>query len=400
LRLRRVAALVAFAAIPCVAQQPAAQPPAETGWEWFVLPTLNFSSDDGFGYGALLDLYNYGDGVTPYRFMIRPIVLLTTKGRRDIVLLIDAPRLLPRGWRFDAFVGREQQLATPYFGIGNETVNDTTLSDQGDDFYYRYGKTQLRVAANVQRELSRSVRLIAGAGLVDVELDATPFDSGTTLLLQQLQQRQGVAAPTLPNDRYIFVRGGAVLDTRDREIGPTRGHWVDLLVQGANLNAGSSFARVTISARKYASLTSRLVFAQRLVVQQVNGGTPFFDLPTLQASQVSSSQPEGLGGGGSVRGISRNRYVGDGIAFSNSELRWRFKELKLLGKPAYLVGSAFLDAGRVWDGAIAAEELFSDLHAGYGGGLRLGLGPSFLVAFDFGKSSESTQIYIGLGYPF
>ena len=78
-------------------------------------------------------------------------MLLTTKGRRDVVLLIDAPKLLPKGWRFDAFVGREQQLATPYFGIGNETVNDTTLSDAPDDYYYRYGKTQLRVLAQRRR---------------------------------------------------------------------------------------------------------------------------------------------------------------------------------------------------------------------------------------------------------
>ena len=34
--------------------------------------------------------------------------------------------------------------------------------------------------------------------------------------------------------------------------------------------------------------------------------------------------------------------------------------------------------------------------------LRIGLGPSFVVALDAGRSpqSKSTQIYIGLGYPF
>jgi hypothetical protein len=98
--------------------------------------------------------------------------------------------------------------------------------------------------------------------------------------------------------------------------------------------------------------------------------------------------------------LSKNRYIGKGIAFYNGELRWRFKELKLLSKPAYLVGSGFVDVGRVWDGGIELGEITGDLHAGYGGGLRLGLGPSFLIAFDLGKSSESTQIYIGLGYPF
>jgi len=56
----------------------------------------------------------------------------------------------------------------------------------------------------------------------------------------------------------------------------------------------------------------------------------------------------------------------------------------------------------VWSESIKVGELASDLNSGYGGGLRVGLGPSFVVALDAGRSpqSNSTQIYIGLGYPF
>src|SRR6185436_15735743 len=140
MRLRQIAALLVIGASPSLAQPNAAQPPAETGWEFFGLPALNFNSNEGFGYGALLDLYNYGAGVKPYRFMIRPLVLITTKGRRDVAVLFDAPKLLPTGWRLDAYAGREQQLAMPYYGVGNTTVNDTTLSDPPDDYYYRYGR--------------------------------------------------------------------------------------------------------------------------------------------------------------------------------------------------------------------------------------------------------------------
>src|SRR5688572_14474254 len=114
-----IAAALVFAAAQAPAQQPASPPaPAETGWEWFGLPALNFNSDEGFGYGALLELYNYGSGAKPYRFMIRPLVLITTKGRRDVAVVFDAPQLLPLGWRLDAYAGREQQLAMPYYGVG------------------------------------------------------------------------------------------------------------------------------------------------------------------------------------------------------------------------------------------------------------------------------------------
>ena len=55
--------------------------------------------------------------------------------------------------------------------------------------------------------------------------------------------------------------------------------------------------------------------------------------------------------------------------------------------------------GRVWPDHFRIENAFSDLHASYGGGVRVGIGPSFIVATDVGHSSESTaSVYIGLGW--
>jgi len=382
---------VALFALTLAAPLGAQDTASKSDWEWFALPALNFNSDEGFGYGALLEFYNYGGGVKPYRIMIRPLLALSTKGKRDFTIAIDAPGLLPDGWRIDAFLGREQQLATPWYGVGNNTAKVETLMDPPDDYYYRYGKTQYRILTNVQKRVARGTRLLVGAGFSDITTDATPFDSGTTLLRQQLGP-----VPD-PEGRIASVRVGAVIDTRDREIGPTRGNWIDLLVQraGCACDLGSGYSRATLAARSYQSLTSKLVFAQRVVVQQTGKGVPFYDLATIQTS--SSNQGEGLGGSSSMRGIEKNRFTARGIAFANVELRYRFKEMRLIGKPAYLVASAFTDAGRVWDDVASNA---GGLHLSGGGGIRLGLGPSFLVAFDVGRSSESTQIYIGLGYPF
>jgi hypothetical protein len=45
------------------------------------------------------------------------------------------------------------------------------------------------------------------------------------------------------------------------------------------------------------------------------------------------------------------------------------------------------------------ETTFTDLHHGYGGGVRVGMGESFVVALDVGHSAEATApLYIGLGY--
>src|SRR5882672_2530890 len=97
------------------------------GWEFVGLPALNYNTDEGFGYGVLAEIYNYGNGLQPYKYTIQPTIFLTTKGRRDVVLFFDAPHVLPNDWRFDVSAAREQQLATPYYGVGNSTGYDSTL---------------------------------------------------------------------------------------------------------------------------------------------------------------------------------------------------------------------------------------------------------------------------------
>jgi hypothetical protein len=372
--------------------QDVAKPPA-TGWEFVGLPALNFSSDEGFGYGLLLEAYNYGSGVQPYRFTIQPGFLLTTKGRRDFTLFIDAPNLLPQNWRLDAIVASEGHLATPYYGIGNSTSYNEQSEAPPNAYFYRYGRRRFRIASNLQRKIGASpARFLIGGGWTSVRTDATPFDSGTTLFAADFG-----TTPLRGDDS--FVRVGLIWDSRDREVGPRRGSWSDVLVQRVDdaIGATNNYTRVTATTRHYFSVTERLVFAQRLLAQQADGAVPIYDLATVQ---TSFKQQEGLGGSNTVRGLPKNRFVGEGLVVSNSELRWRATEFDVLGKSLYLVLSGFVDAGRVWAGSIDFSDIASDLHAGYGGGLRVGVGPSFVAALDLGRSSEATQIYIGLGYPF
>ena len=119
------------------------------------------------------------------------------------------------------------------------------------------------------------------------------------------------------------------------------------------------------------------------------------------AVQSSFRDDEILGGASSLRGIPKNRYVGKGVAFSNSEVRWSAASFGVRGTPSQLVLSGFGDVGRVWAEGLDVSQLGSDLHVGYGGGARLVLGPTFVIALDVGHSSQTTAaIYLGLGYLF
>ena len=363
------------------------------GWEVSGVPAVNFDADEGFGMGAALELYNYGAGVQPYRFTIQPTVLLTSRGRRDVTVFFDAPSLLPLGWRVSAFAGREEQRAQPYYGVGNATPYDPGLEQAPNSYFYRFGRERLRASADFQHRIgASSARLLLGAGASRSAISLTPYDSGTTLLAAQMNDQ------TPPPDRINYVRAGLLWDSRDREIGPTRGTWAEALVQRVSkgLGASQNFTRWTTTAREYFPLTRRVVFAQRVVAQGALGDVPFDELPTMQSS---FKQGEGLGGSSSIRGIPKDRYIGKALLLSNSELRWRATEFALFGRPSFLALSAFADAGRVWADQFRIEQALDDLHVGYGGGLRVGVGPSFIVATDVGHSTESTAaVYVGLGW--
>src|SRR4051812_2601048 len=166
---RFLVAMALLAAIPAAAQLPDSVP---TGKQITGLPALGFNSDEGFGYGALLQLYDYGmEGVQPYRYSFQPTVFFTTKGRRDVVLFLDAPHWIAGGWRLNAALAREQQQATPYYGVGNNTVNDIRLSD-ANKYYYRFGHTITRLNADAQQSAGvPGLRFLLGAGARNSEVN-------------------------------------------------------------------------------------------------------------------------------------------------------------------------------------------------------------------------------------
>ena len=366
-----------------------------TGLEVRGLPALNFDSDEGVGFGALMELYQYGQGgLQPYVWSLRPTVFLTSEGRQDFTVFFDAPHLLSNGWRLDAYLGSEKQIATPYYGLGNATPYDETLeqSDGPDPFYYRFGRTRRSATFNLQRSVAETpVRWLVGAGLVRTDVLPVPEDDGSTLYEMEV----GATDETVWSN---YVRTGLVWDSRDRETGPRSGVWTELLIQrvGESFGADASYTRWTFTDRRYFSLGERVVFAHRYLLQGVGEGAPVHDLFQVQ---TSFKQQEGLGGAKTVRGVLKNRFVGRGMLVWNAELRWSAADFLLFGTSVHVVLSAFLDQGRVWDGNVQFDELLSDLHSGFGGGVRFGMGEDFIIAVDMGRSEEAGMpIYIGLGY--
>jgi outer membrane protein assembly factor BamA len=357
---------------------------------------VNFDSDEGFGYGVAVALYHYGDGsVQPYRWSVQPTVFLTTKGRRDYTVFFDAPSLFG-GWRLDVFAGSQRQIATPYYGLGNNAVYDPSRVTDADPYYYRFGRRLNSGLVNLQRPLGDSpLRLLIGAGVIRASLDAVPEGTGTTLVAEEIAG--GVRPGT---EGWInYVRAGLIYDTRNRETAPGRGTWSDILVQRVDKILGSEvgYTRWTITDRRYWRL-GPLILVNRLLLQGISGDVPLVDLHRLQAS---FRDQEGLGGARSVRGLLRNRYAGRGMFLWNTEVRWPAFTFQLWSRSFHFAVSAFLDQGRVWEGQPRPGDLLSGLHRGFGGGVRLGMGPDFVVGADLGTGAETgLQLYVGAGWLF
>ncbi|MCJ7630407.1 MAG: BamA/TamA family outer membrane protein, partial [Longimicrobiales bacterium] len=330
------------------AQTAPSGPEDQTGWEVTGLPALNYDSDEGFGYGLVLSLYNYGDGgYSPYRFTLQPLVFLTTEGRRDVTLFFDAPHLLSGGWRIDGFLGFEKQIATPYYGLGNNSLFLEENTEGDNPYFYRFGRERMVLRGNLQRPFGGlPLRLLMGAQIEDISIDPTPKDEGNTLLAEEL----GPDGP-VPGGIQASVRGGLIWDSRDRESGTRKGVWTSVLVETVMEALGSdhSFTRWTLADRRYFSIRGNVIFANRVVLQHISGSPPFYALSYVQSSFGGQ---EALGGSQSIRGILRNRYIGEGVFFWNAEIRWRFREIRVRGKDGHLAAIGFLDWGRVWEDGV------------------------------------------------
>jgi outer membrane protein assembly factor BamA len=220
-----------------------------------------------------------------------------------------------------------------------------------------------------------------------------------------------------------YLKFGTIYDTRDNEANPMKGIWSEVIIVTAPKlldNYENSFTKLSLIHRQYFTLIpSKLSFAYRVGYQgTVQGNPPFYYQPYLISSFSPSVLTEGLGGAKSLRGIRRDRIVGEDIVYGNFEFRWKFWQGIIKNQNFYLALSTFLDAGKVTKpieidkSLIPASENSEDyfdessdkIHASSGIGMHVALNENFIVAFDYGlafdKRDGDNGLYIGMNFLF
>ena len=415
----------------------------KTGWTFGALPAISYNTDLGFQYGALVNFYYYGDGKTypKYLHSLYAEVSRYTKGSGINRFFYDSEHLIP-GIRITSDLSYLTEKALDFYGFnGYDAVfNEDWSNDESDDYitrmFYRHERKMFRFMTDFQGKFSyKPLRWVAGFGVLHNKV--APVD------LERLNKGKDEEdkLPDVPGlyDKYVswgiikedekeggwsnYLKLGLVFDTRDFEPNPMKGIWSEVVLfaaPGFLGNGDYGFAKISATHRQYFTLVKdRLSFVYRLNYQGTIGGdVPFYMQPYMINSFSNSSNTDGLGGSSTLRGVMRNRVVGDGFAFGNAEFRWKFFKTVLWKQNIYLGLNAFADAGmvlqkidldlsKVPDNVGLQNYFLTDeesLHTTYGAGLRIVMNENFIVAVDYGRPFDKRDggggIYIGLNYLF
>jgi len=414
-------------------------------WNFGAIPAIAFDTDLGFQYGLAANFYNFGNGTRfpKYDHSLYFEISQYTKGSGVFRFYYDSESLIP-GIEVTTDLSYLPEQAYDFYGYnGYESVLNKSWENQNSPDYktrmfYKYQQNALHFKSDFQGRFHGSrFGWIAGMNLTNYNLSSVNIDK-----LNQGKSEENKLPPVSLQpglyEKYIqwgliskqeagggFIpelKGGLAFDSRDNKPNPMKGIWTEavLAVVPKFLGAESGFSRFSFTHRQYFTLIKEdLSFAYRLCWQQtIQGNVPFYYEPQILTTVMTGPSSTGLGGGKNLRGIRRNRIVGDGFFFGNAELRYKFVKFRLIRQNFYLALNTFSDFGQVTKkintsniqlpASVIASDYFNkgaeNMHISYGAGLRLVMNYNFVIAMDYGiatnKQDGDSGIYIGLNYLF
>ncbi|MCY3737598.1 MAG: BamA/TamA family outer membrane protein [Gemmatimonadaceae bacterium] len=340
-----------------------------TGWRPTAIPLLNFSSDDGTGYGLRANLYEYDGRTVPYRRKYSAQLFFTTGGKWVHRLLMDTPRFRGGGDRLEVeLVYEKEEFANYYGGLSKA---ETRGLDRGQrTFTQAFPELKVRWIRPLGSAGGPTPwRLRLGSRLSYHEI--TPNADAGNILAEQ---------DPLGADGGPLAQASAALryDTRDNYNDSSAGLLEELVVQ-YTLGAGGDYngLQARLEHRHFASLLPGLVAAHRIALDWTAGDLPFYE-------------ELALGGSSTVRGLPKARDRGETRVLLNGELRWRGVRLSS-AQNIHLGGLLFADAGQIFAGG--EWPAGGDWRRGAGLGLRF-LWQSTIVRADHGFSGGGSGLYI------
>lgn len=423
-------------------EEPSKKEIVKTGYNFGPLPAVAFDADKGFQLGALLNIYDFGDGSTypNTRQQWYMEASFFTKGSLQIVAWYDNRFLIP-GVRWSSALFITNDKAMDFYGFNgymsyydHEKVAAGKDKSNHDQFIYTPKYRVNRLAVLFKTDFIGNIwdnKFFWEAGY-HLSYIKQGYDNKQALNFKKINKNKAKdkvfpTDPTAENyEEPIFdlyrkwgiisdkeawggvnstLRVGLLFDTRDKEGAPSRGIWAEahMMLAPKWLGTTNPYYRYSATFRHYIPIVKNdiLTLAYRLNYEGTLGkSAPYYILPFL-TTMGQAFDRDGMGGYRTTRGIMRNRVQGLDVASYNIELRWRFVSFTLWKQNIAFGLSAFSDGTMVtrnYDMSFRGEEQYRadyekymakgegrDLpHITVGGGLRFIMNQNFIVAFEYG----------------
>lgn len=394
----------------------------KTGWNFGPLPAVSYNSDLGFQYGALCDIFYFGDGSTYPTYLHKFNVELShyTKGETIAHMFYDSKYLLP-GLRVTAALSYMDSAMSPFYGFNGFASPLNSDLTKGSSFYYM-DRTLLRGIADLQGSISDKLTWMAGLTFWNVTTGDVQLDKYEgELSLYELYLGSGLINDSEVKGTHLELKGGLVYDTRDMEAAPTRGYCAEVVgsFSPGIFGEAESYGRIMATWRQFFPVMGdRLVLGYRVNWQQTFGNAPFYLQQMTTPLYLRQIKNEGLGGKNSIRGVYQNRILADGYAWANFEARVKVVNFRFINQNWYVALNPFVDAGvitknrkfdkmdnTIMEGlGIYSGDGFGGVHASAGMGVKIVMNHNFIISCEYGKPFDKRDgkggLNIGTNYIF
>ena len=236
----------------------------KTGTNFGPLPVVAFDADRGFQFGALLNLYNFGNGDTypnpksTWYFEASAYTKESAINSYKFIVNYDNKTLIP-GVRMSICSGYYKDSALDFYGFNGYESNYITSKTMFEDGmaqylpdkageklqakgkypkgFYRFGRDLIKAKVDFTGKILKNFYWEAGYNFSWTKTsDFTPkgyevladqgFEHGTSLF--NLYKEWGIISPEQADGGVISsIRAGLMYDSRNVENNPTKGIWAE-----------------------------------------------------------------------------------------------------------------------------------------------------------------------------
>jgi outer membrane protein assembly factor BamA len=400
--MTRLWGLIAVAFVFLAASVIALPEHAGAGVEYFPIPAVSTSKNDGNEAGLIVPILSTNpDGELKY--LVAPMIvhnsIVGTRGSLNLFRYDPGGRQIRFIGSFTERIERRVTFsyADPAFSQGRYSLNfDASFFKNATSRFFGLGQAtsesdqtnytgrEARINWRFGIYANEVTQIAVGQRFRQVSLQRGATDLPFTG--EQFPAIDGVQGETL----ILGHRATFYYDTRNNLISPTDGMAVTAYAEvNQNLRNGDHpiYSRYELEMKKlFPSESKRAILIVRA------------DLQATMGTQVPFFEQSSLGGQNNLRGYGVDRFIDKNLVALSIEERIHLVRTKIAGVTADFEMAPFLDTGQVFNDY--KDVTFKNYRMTPGIGFRGIVRPNVVGRVDYGYSREGGAIFAGLDFPY